>query len=139
VSGGMRRGAEQSGRREDLARRAEAALERVVLDERGLDPVERIAAGEALDGRDAAPVAGGGEREAGVDRRFVEENGAGAALAAAADELRAGELQPFAQRDEQRLMVGRGDVVRGSVDDEAHATILASTRLDRRITRGTNA
>ena len=54
----------------------------------------------------ALSVAGRGEREAGVDRHAVDEDGAGAALAAAADELRPGEMEPLAQRRQQRL-VGR--------------------------------
>src|SRR4051794_33576737 len=43
---------EQSDARADLAGRAVAALEAVVLDERRLERVQAVAVGEALDGRD---------------------------------------------------------------------------------------
>ena len=46
--------AEQRDGGEDLAGRAEAALERVVLDERGLHGVERVRSADAFDGRDRA-------------------------------------------------------------------------------------
>ena len=51
-------------RRAELAGRAVAALEGVVLDERGLQRVQLVAVGEPLDGRDLRAVVRDGEREA---------------------------------------------------------------------------
>src|SRR6202023_3224248 len=48
---------------------------------RRLHRVEILAAREALDGRDLAPLVLDGEREAGVDALAVHQHGAGAALA----------------------------------------------------------
>ena len=89
---------EQRDRRQDLARRAEAALQRVVLDERRLhaDAARRRAPSPSIVVI-ALSVAGRGEREAGIRRDAVDQHGARAALAAAADELRAGEVEPLAQ------------------------------------------
>src|SRR6266567_9598297 len=52
---------------EDLAGRAESALQRVVRDERGLQRMERLFRAYALDGRDRLVLARGRERETGID------------------------------------------------------------------------
>ena len=52
----------------DLPGRAIAALEGVALDEGGLQRMELLALGQALDGRDLAPLHEGGEREARLSR-----------------------------------------------------------------------
>ena len=57
---------------------------------------------EALDGRDLVALGVGGEHQAGLDRLAVEEHRAGAAGAAVADLLGAGEVEVVAQRVEQR-------------------------------------
>jgi hypothetical protein len=101
--------------------------------------VRRVFTSNTFDCGDGLVRAGSGERQTGVRRPSVEEDGTGAAFAAAADELRSGELEPFAQRDKKRLMARDADIVRRSVDDETHRTILARTTSNRRITRGTHA
>ena len=93
---------EQGDRRADLPRRAVAALEGVVLDERGLHRVQRLGRAEALDGGDVDAFLHHRERQAGVDAAAVDEHGAGAALAAVAALLGAGQAGVFAQRIEQR-------------------------------------
>ena len=65
-----RRGPRDAGdRRHDLAGRAIAALEGVVLDEGGLHRVQLAALGQALDGGDRAALDGGGQRQAASTRR----------------------------------------------------------------------
>src|SRR5690606_15348349 len=87
----------------DLAGGAVAALERIVLDERGLHRMERAAlAGETFDRRDLPPLGHDGEHEAGQRTLAVDVHGARAAFAAVATLLRAGEAEPLAQRVEQR-------------------------------------
>jgi hypothetical protein len=61
---------------DDLAQRAVAALEGIVLDEGRLQRVQRFPAGEALDGRDLGAIVHDRERETGVDPPPVQENGA---------------------------------------------------------------
>src|SRR5439155_26155676 len=51
------------------------------------------------------------QREAGVVRLSVEEHGACATIAPAADELRTGEMESFANRREQALVVRDVDLV----------------------------
>ena len=94
---------EQVGRRDDEARRAEAALHGARLDERLLHAVQPVAVGEALDRRHLVPVGLRGEHEARADERAVEQHRARAALALLARVLRAGEAELLAQREEQRL------------------------------------
>src|SRR6476469_2188381 len=59
--------AEQRHGRADLSRRAVAALEAVVADERGLYRVKVLAVREPFDGDDLLPAVHHGEGEAGVD------------------------------------------------------------------------
>ena len=77
----------------DLARRAEAALEAVMVDEGGLHRMQRVAVGQALDGGDLGAVVADRERQAGIDPAAVDQHGAGAALAAVAAFLGAGEVR----------------------------------------------
>ena len=71
-------------------------------DEGGLHRMQRVALGEALDGDDVGAVVADGERQAGIDAPAVDQHGAGAALAAVAALLGAGEVEPLAQQVEQR-------------------------------------
>src|ERR1041384_6097841 len=73
--------AEQRDRAHDLTRRAEPALERVVLDERGLHRMQLVAAREPLDRRDLRALGGDRQRQAGIDRLAVAQHGARTALA----------------------------------------------------------
>src|SRR2546422_9944380 len=63
----------------DLSGRAIAALEGVALDEGGLQGMELLSLGEALDGRDLTTFDKCGERKARLHALAVHEDGAGAA------------------------------------------------------------
>jgi hypothetical protein len=89
----------ERGRRDDLAWGAEAALERVGADERA---DERMVA-EALDRRHLSVAHGVDERDAAERRRAVELDGARAAMALAAGDLRPRQAELVAQRLGQRL------------------------------------
>ena len=95
----------------ELAGRAVAALERVALDERGLQRVQLVAAGEPLDGRQLRAVVGDGEREARVGTAPVDQDRARAALAVVAALLRAGQLEVLAEEVEQRGADVDGELV----------------------------
>ena len=64
--------------------RAIAALEGVSLDEGGLQGVELLALGQALDGRDLTSFHESGEREARFHALAVHQHRAGSALAESA-------------------------------------------------------
>ena len=95
-------GVEQRLRAHHEAGRAEAALAAVHGQERGLDGVEVVDAAEALDGLDGAVAHLQREELAGVDGSAVEQDGAGAALAAVAAALGAGEVELVAQGAQER-------------------------------------
>src|SRR5436305_15279865 len=95
--------------------------------------MQRVVAGEAFDGRDRPISTRLGQRQARMRRPALDEDRTCAALTTAADQFRTGERETLAQRHEQRLVRRGGDVVRGSVDDETHVTILARTTSNRRI------
>src|SRR5688500_12682251 len=82
------------------ARRAEPALERMRLVERTLERVEGAVGGQPFDRPEAAAVRLHREREAGAHRDAVELDGAGAADALLAADLRPG--QPGTVPDEVR-------------------------------------
>src|SRR5207302_11361215 len=67
-------------RRADLSRLAVAALERVVLDERGLHCMKLARARKSLDRDDLVAFVREREAEAGVDAPAVHQHGARAAL-----------------------------------------------------------
>ena len=70
-------------------------------DEGGLHRMQLVAIGEALDGQDVGAVKADRQRQAGIDAPAVDQHGAGAALAAVAALLGAGEVEPLAQQVEQ--------------------------------------
>ena len=76
---------DERDRAHDLARRAEAALQRVGADER----VDHRVVAQALDRRHLAPADPVGERDARERRRAVDEHGARAAVPLVARDLRA--------------------------------------------------
>ena len=102
----------------DHARRADAALRAVVLDEGAL---QRMTAAKPFDGRDPRAVGVGERDQARVHRRAVEEHGAGAAFAFAASFLRAGQAAILAQDIEQALQRMRVDAAHRAVQRDAHA------------------
>ena len=130
---GSGRALEQVGGRDDEARRAEAALDGARLDERLLDAVERVPAGEALDRDDLVAVGLRRQHEARADERAVEEHRARAALALLARVLRAGQAEPLAERVEQALARPDVGLARLAVDGERdpHASTRSSARSAR--------
>src|SRR5688572_27620336 len=92
---------EQGLRGHDEAGRAETALLGVVLDECSLERMELARPAAPLDGLDGPALGLDGEHGAGVDGLAFEEDGAGAAGAAVADLLGAGEVEVVAQGVEQ--------------------------------------
>jgi hypothetical protein len=105
-------GLDQRRGRDDLARGAEAALERVRADER---VHERVVV-QALDRRHLALADGVHQRDAGEHGHAVELDGARAAVALPAGDLRPGQPQRSAQRLGQRLADRRLHLVARSVD-----------------------
>ena len=93
---------EERGARDHEARRAEAALQRVLLDEGLLQRAHLLRRAEALDGRDLVPLGVGREHQAGLHRLAVEQHRAAAAAAAVAHLLGARQVEVVAQRVEQR-------------------------------------
>src|SRR5437764_10313432 len=80
-------------RRGQHARRAEAALERVLGGEGGAELRHYRVVVEALDRADLRPVAGDRQGDAGARRGAVDHHRAGTADAVLAAEMRAGEMQ----------------------------------------------
>src|SRR5262249_55125065 len=116
---------EEGRRRDDEARRAEAALDAARLDERLLDRVV-----DPLDGDDVVPLGLRCEDEARADEHAVEEHRARAALALLAGVLRAREAEPLAQRVEEALALPDVGFRLAAVDAERdpHASTRASAR-----------
>ncbi len=93
----------QPDRRDDLARRTIAALERVEVDEGFLHRVEgTVRVRQPLDGGHRFTVGHHSERQTGKHALAVNEHGAGAALAVVAPLLGSGETDVLAQRVEKR-------------------------------------
>ena len=67
-----------------------------------LDRMQPAALRHAFDGENVRAVVADGERQTGIDPPPVDDDRAGAALAAVAPLLGAGQVQPFAQQIEQR-------------------------------------
>ena len=87
----------------DHARRAEAALQAMMLAKRFLHRMQRRAVGgQALDGLDLMAVGHHRERGAGFDGLAVEMHDAGAALRGVAADMGAGQPQVFAQKLDQQ-------------------------------------
>src|SRR5437867_1997768 len=95
---------EQGLRGDEEARRADAALERGVLEELLLEGMERLAGGHALDGLDRPPGHLAAEDEARADEAPVERDAARPAVARGAALLAAGQVERVAEHVEQRLL-----------------------------------
>src|SRR5262249_49129110 len=99
--------ADQVDRRHDHARRAEAALQPVILAEGFLHRMELAVLCKALDRGDLGTRRLDGEHRAGLHRAPVHVDDARAALAGVAADMRAGESELVAQEiDEQRAVLG---------------------------------
>src|SRR5262249_54801179 len=86
----------------DLAGRTETALQAVMRDESLLHWMKPMALGEAFDGQHVRAVMTERQRQTRIDPPPVDDDGAGATLAAVAALLGSGEIEPFAQKIEQR-------------------------------------
>src|SRR4029077_18486963 len=93
---------DQSDGAHDLARGAEAALKAVMRDKGLLRWVEQVAVRHAFDRQDISAIVADREREAGIDPASVDDDRAGAALAAVAAFLCPRQIQPFAKKVEER-------------------------------------
>src|SRR4029077_11680477 len=99
--------------------------------------MQPVALRDTFDGRDCGAVMAYRQREAGVDPPSVDEDRAGAALAAVASLLGSGEVETLAQQVEQRdAGVVQRDVapltVDGETDRQSHAmfrSVLWSGRI----------
>src|ERR1700722_1995398 len=108
-------------RRQDLPRRAVAALEGVLVDEgllHGMQPAVRL--GEGLDGRDWPPLRRRRQRQAGKHAAVAEQHRAGAALPVIAALLHPREAEVLAQRIEQRGARIERDPLVVPIDVERH-------------------
>src|SRR5262249_42470117 len=86
----------------DLARRAVAALEAVMIHEGSLHGVERTGRAQTLDGDDVVVLMHDRKGQAGIDPPAVDQHSAGAALPVVAALLGAGEVEVLAEGVEQR-------------------------------------
>src|SRR5581483_9725406 len=127
-------------RGDDEAWRADAALQRGVLEKHALQRVQRVAARDALDGRDRSTVRFRREDETGRHQASVEEDRARAAVAGRAAFLRARQPERVAKRRDERLVAVAEELGRlavdGGVDMEFHrlfsaraAAIFAARRV----------
>src|SRR5581483_7566087 len=128
---GVREPAHDVARGHQHAGRAVAALEPVLGLEGGAKPRGNRILVEPLDGADLAPLAGERQGDAGARRRIVDQQGAGAADAVLAADMRAGQELLLAQEigEAGARLDHRAD--RGAVDREAkrlHAAASASAR-----------
>src|SRR4029078_20650 len=94
---GLRVLAEQPCRLHDHPRRAEAALQAVLIPERLLERVERRLAGHPLDGLELATIRLAREHRAGLRALAIDVDGAGAAVARVAPDVGAGQPEVVAQ------------------------------------------
>jgi hypothetical protein len=95
-------------------------------DESGLHRMELIATRDALDREHIGAVMTYREGQAGVDAAAIDQHGTGAALAAVASFLAAGQIETLTQQVEQRdagvfQLDVPPDAVDGKADGEAHA------------------
>ena len=115
---GMRVVIEQRLGAHQLAGGAEAALRAVVFDEGFLQRMQLVVVRQAFDGLDGAAVGPDRELAAGVDRLAVQQHGAGAAFAAVAADLGAGEPQVIAQQFDQGPAIFDFDAMLDAVDGQ---------------------
>ena len=110
--------AQQRMRGGDHARRAEAALQRVMLAERRLQRRQVVVVRQALDRDDLGAFGLHREHQAGAHRLAVDQHGAGAADAVLAADMGAGQPQMMAQAIGERQARLDLDLDRLAVDFE---------------------
>ena len=119
---------DQTDRAHDLAGRTEAALQAVMSDKGLLHRMKPVALCHAFDGQDVGAVVTDRQREARIDPPSIDDDRAGAALAAVAALLGSGQMQAFAKKIEQRhariVKLDRSlDAVHRKRHREAHAML----------------
>ena len=125
---------EHAGRQHQKARRAEAALQSVVLDERLLQRVQLVAVRQALDGADLASLGLHREHQARAHRFAVDQHRAGAADAVLAADMGPGLAAIVADGIDQGAPRIDAHAVTASVDGEGdlafldHAAACSSAR-----------
>src|SRR5262249_12638081 len=128
------------GRGQDHTRRAEAALQAVVLDERTLNRMQRAVGCQPLDRRDVATIRLPGEHGAALHGASVEEDGAGAALARVAADVGPRPPEAGTKRLHEECAILDVQQTRLAVDDERELRHRrAGRRACRAGTRGTAA
>ena len=80
--------------------------------------MERVAVGEALDGQHLGAIGLDGQHRAGLDRPPVDVDGAGAALAGVAADVRPGQVEVLAQRLDQEASRLDVQLAGRPIDDE---------------------
>jgi hypothetical protein len=121
---------QQSDDRHDLARRAEAALKRVGVDECALHRVQLAILGDPFDGLNGLSLARDGERHARVDGSAIDEDSACTARPLVTDLLCSGESEGLAQRVEKRPPGRRSDRHRRSVHRERYVGFARTAQHD---------
>src|SRR5207248_4104622 len=126
--GGLRVLVEQRAGGDDHPRRAEAALQAVLVPESLLDGMELAGLGDALDGGDLPALELHGEERAALDGLAVDEHRARSALARVAADVRARQTQHIAQEmhEEEPWLDLASEV--GPVDVDADGAHGASSR-----------
>src|SRR5262249_32802089 len=117
--GGIRAVLQELRQRHEETRRAEPALQAVVLPEGLLQRIEPVAVGQRLHGPDLTTVHLCRKEQAGPDSGAIDDPRAGAAHAVLAAEVRARELEIVTQEVGQRLANLDHPLVRAAVDDDA--------------------
>src|SRR3984893_11327127 len=102
--------------RDNLTRRAVAALERVVLDECRLKWMQNVALRQSFDSRHRRLIAGRGEGQAGEHSSSVNEDGASSTGGMIAALLGASKVKMLAQEVEERRAHIHRDRLCGTVD-----------------------
>ncbi len=134
LDGGVGVAREQVSGGEDDSRRAEAALQAVVLDERALDRVQPAVGRESLDRGDRGAGRLQREHRAALHGAAVEENRARSALARVAADVCARQPEPVSQRmDEQRPAL---HLERASLAVDIELECFRHRRVARRASRG---
>src|SRR5215218_286645 len=123
---------EQGAGREDHARRAEPALEAVLLHEALLDRVELAVALHVLDRADYVAAGHGGEHGAGLDGLPVHQDHAGAAVARVAAPVRARQPQLVTQEvhEQQARLDLPHDLLTVDGHRYLHGVLLSPRALD---------
>src|SRR5215471_20491143 len=109
---------DQSFRAHQLPRSAEPALWPVVIDESLLQRIDLPVLCQSFYGHDGLAVHPNRELAARIDRLAVQQDGAGAALAAVAADFRTGETQMIAQQFDQRPAVFHFHASLDAIDGE---------------------